>query len=154
MVRTAIVGEKNRDTNMFKTGVVINTRRLTLQGFVQENVSPDRDKSTDKNRGYQRLANNSSVIHNIQEFVNGIVHTNGIEFFLSMLKQSHKGTFPKILPKNFGRYVSEFTCELNVRPQNTFDIMFRKMAQRRLTTKKVTANGLDSGTRRSEENAC
>jgi len=149
--KTAIVGVKDRDTNKIKAKVVIDTSKLTLQGFVEENVDKEAEKNTDNNRGYQGLTNHSSVNHSAKEFVDGMVHTNGIESFWSILKRSHKGTFHKMSPKHLQRYVGEFDRRHNVRPQDTLDIMesmAKGMDQRRLTYKKlITKNGLDSGAR-------
>ena len=149
--KTAIVGVKDRKTNKIKARVVIDTSKLTLQGFINENVDEDAEKYTDESRSYLGLAHHSAVNHSAKEFVDGMVHTNGIESFWSMLKRSHKGTFHKMSPKHLQRYVCEFTGRHNVRPLDTLEIMggmVEGMENRRLTYKELTSdNGLYSGAR-------
>ncbi|MYF27547.1 MAG: IS1595 family transposase [Gammaproteobacteria bacterium] len=149
--KTAIVGVKDRKTNKVKARVVIDTSKLTLQGFINENVEEEAEKYTDESTSYKGLTNHSTVNHSAEVFVEGMVHTNGIESFWSMLKRSHKGTFHKMSPKHLQRYVCEFTGRHNVRPLDTLEIMsgmVEGMEKRRLTYKQLTTdNGLDSGAR-------
>lgn len=149
--KTAIIGVKDRETNRIKAKVVIDTSKLTLQGFINANVADDAEKYTDESRSYKGLTNHSTVNHSAEVFVEGMVHTNGIESFWSMLKRSHKGTFHKMSPKHLQRYVCEFTGRHNVRPFDTLEIMsgmVQGMEKRRLTYRELTAdNGLDSGAR-------
>ena len=42
----------------------------------------------------------ASVRHSVGEFVDGMVHTNGIESFWSMLKRAHKGVYHKMSAKH------------------------------------------------------
>lgn len=149
--KTAVVGVKDRETNKIKAKVVIDTSKLTLQGFINENVEDNAKKYTDESRSYKGLTNYSAVNHSDNVFVDGMVHTNEIESFWSMLKRSHKGTFHKMAPKHLQRYVCEFTGRHNVRPLDTFEIMsemVQGMEKRRLTYKElITDNGLNSGAR-------
>ena len=149
--KIAIIGVKDRETNNIKARVVIDTSKLTLQGFINENVAEEAEKYTDESRSYKGLAHHSAVNHSADMFVEGMVHTNGIESFWSMLKRSHKGTFHKMSPKHLQRYVCEFTGRHNVRPLDTLEIMggmVEGMDKRRLTYKQLTTdNGLDSGAR-------
>ena len=45
----------------------------------------------------------------------GMVHTNGIESFWSMLKRAYVGTYHKLSPKHLNRYVQEFAGKHNIR---------------------------------------
>ena len=119
--KTAIVGVKDRETKKVK--VIIDTIKLTLQGFINDNVDGEAKKYTDESTSYKGLTNHSTVNHNAKEFVDGMVHTNGIESFWSMLKRSHKGTFHKMSPKHLQRYVDEFVGRHNLRPFDTEDLM-------------------------------
>ena len=40
--------------------------------------------------------NHESVKHSAKEYVRGMVHTNGIESFWSMLKRAYIGTYHKL----------------------------------------------------------
>jgi len=149
--KTAIIGVKDMETNNVKARVVIDASKLTLQGFINENVEEDAEKYTDESRSRKGLAHHLTVNHSAEVFVEGMVHTNGIESFRSMLKRSHKGTFHKMSPKHLQRHVCEFTGRHNARPLDTLEIlvgMVEGMEKRRLTYKQLTTdNGLDSGAR-------
>ncbi|MCY4186430.1 MAG: IS1595 family transposase [Rhodobacteraceae bacterium] len=151
VAKTAIVGVKDRETNKIKARVVIDTSKLPLQGFINENVDEEAEKFTDERHSYKGLSHHLTVNHSTQVFVEGIVHTNGIESFWSMLKRSHKGIVHKMSPKYLQRYVCEFTSRHNVRPLDTLEIMggiVEGMDRRLLTYKELTTNnGLDSGAR-------
>ncbi|MCY4513986.1 MAG: transposase [Candidatus Tectomicrobia bacterium] len=61
--------------------------------------------------------------HSVSQYVDGKVHTNGIESFWAMLKRGHKGTYHKMRNKHLKRYVDEFVGRHNKRPSGTIDQM-------------------------------
>ncbi|MXV74305.1 IS1595 family transposase [Candidatus Poribacteria bacterium] len=126
---------------------------MTLRGFINENVEKDTEKYTDESRSYKGLTNLSSINHSAREFVDGMVHTNGIESFWSMLKRSHKGTSHKMSPKYLQKYVDEFVSRHNLRSYDTEEMMkmlFSQMKGKKLTYEELIGlNGLDSGARKS-----
>ena len=132
---------------------MIDTSKLTLQGFINANVADDAEKYTDESRSYKGLTNHSTVNHSAEVFVEGMIHTNGIESFWSMLKRSHKGIFHKMSPKHLQRYVNEFVGRHNLRSWDTEDMMkmlFVQMDGKKLTYENlIKSNGLDSGARTS-----
>ncbi|MYJ22502.1 MAG: transposase, partial [Nitrospira sp. SB0673_bin_12] len=54
-----------------------------------------------------------SVNHSAGEFVNGFVHTNGMESVWAVLKRSIVGTYHHVSFKHLHRYVNEVTFRLN-----------------------------------------
>ena len=141
--KTAVVGVKDRDSNHVRVKVVEKTDAETLHGFVADNVDPDAKVYTDDARAYKGLPfDHEKVQHSVAEYVNGQVHTNGIESFWSMLKRAHKGTFHKISPKHLHRYAGEFAERHNVRKLDTLEqmgIMAQGMVGRRLKYKELVA---------------
>ena len=121
--KTAVVGAKDRATKQVVAEVVENTTKATLHGFVDAQVDPDATVFTDEHRSYQGLANHEVVRHSVGEFVNGMVHTNGLESFWSMLKRGHMGVYHRMSPKHLQRYVNEFAGRHNVRNLDTVDQM-------------------------------
>ena len=114
--KTAVVGVKDRATKQVAAKVVRSTDKETLQGFVKDHATPEATVYTDDAPAYDSLPfNHATVKHSVAEYVNGMVHTNGIESFWSMLKRAHKGTFHKISPKHLDRYVQEFAGKHNIR---------------------------------------
>ena len=152
--KTAVVGAKDRATNRVSANVVPDTRKNTLHGFVDEHAAPGATVYTDEATAYESLPfNHSSVKHSISEYVNGDVHTNGIESLWATMKRAHKGTFHKLSPKHLDRYVQEFAGRHNLRERDTIDIMgefVNGMDGKRLKyTQLIADNGLDSMARRA-----
>lgn len=119
--KTAVIGAKERDGKV-KASVIEKTDSATLKGFVVENVETGADVFTDEHSGYRGLSDSfvhRSVKHSIGEYVNGMVHTNGIESFWAMLKRGYKGTYHQMSEKHLSRYVVEFAGRHNVRDFDT-----------------------------------
>ena len=128
--KTAVVGMKDRDSNMVTARVVDEIDAPTLQGFVGDHAAEGATAYTDDHGGYQGMPfEHETVKHSVGEYVSGMAHTNGIESFWSMLKRAHKGTFHKISPKHLQRYVSEFAGKHNVRDSGTLAQMRHTVAQ-------------------------
>lgn len=89
--KAAVVGMKDRDTNAVTAHMVAGTDRPTLQGFVTEHAAPDAPIYTDEHAGYRGLRNHEAVYHSAKEYVDGEVHTNGIESFWALLKRGYIG---------------------------------------------------------------
>ena len=121
--KTAVVGAKDRPSNRVAARVVERTDQPTLQGFVVEHTAPNATIFTDEAGGYKGLPNHHAVAHGAGQYVNGQIHTNGVESFWSMLKRAHTGTFHKMSPKHLNRYVQEFAQRHNLREMDTIDLM-------------------------------
>jgi len=149
--KTAVVGAKDRATGQVVAEVVQSTDAATLQGFVEAHTADGAEVYTDEARAYRGLPNHQAVRHSVQEYVDGHIHTNGVESFWSMLKRAHKGTFHKISPKHLQRYVNEFAGRQNIRGMDTIDQMVAVAAGlvgKRLSYADLIApNGLSSGSR-------
>ena len=153
--KTAVVGIKDRVTKQVAAQVVTDTDGETLQGFVRDHVEPGAEVFTDEARAYVGLTDyeHGTVRHSVGEYVNGRIHTNGIESLWSMLKRSHKGTFHKLSPKQLQRYVDEFGWRQNVREFDTAEqlhALVEGLEGKRLRYRDLIApNGLPSGARES-----
>lgn len=150
--KTAVAGLKNRESNKVTAKVVSRTDAATLQGFVAEHAEEGSTVYTDEAKAYTGLPfNHGTVKHSVSEYVNGNIHTNGIESFWSMLKRAHKGTFHKMSPKHLDRYVQEFSARHNLRELDTREIIetvLSGMEHKRLKYDSLIAdNGLPSGAR-------
>ena len=151
--KTAVVGVKDRETNTVKARVVVSTTKASLQDFVQKHAAQGAQVFTDDASAYDGMKDvqHTSVNHSAGQFVVGIVHTNGIESFWSMLKRAYKGTFHKMSPKHLDLYVTESAGRYNIRPLDTeaqMQAMVQGMAGKRLKYDELTAgNGLESGAR-------
>ena len=113
--KTAVVGAKDRSTNMVAARVVQRTDRDTLEGFIKHVTEDGAVIYTDEARAYDSLPNHESVRHGVGEYVRGMIHTNVVESFWSMLKRAHKGVYHQLSAKHLQRYVNEFAGRHNIR---------------------------------------
>lgn len=151
---TAVIGIKDRETNEVRAEVVRNTTKPTLQGFVREHAEEGASVYTDEHRSYVGLDadyDHGTVNHRVGEYVDGMIHTNGMESFWGMLKRAHKGTFHKLSPKHLERYVDEFAGKHNIRNMGTLaqmrDTVARLIGRRLLYRDLVADNGLSNAGR-------
>ena len=155
--KTAVVGAKDRNTNHVKAKVVKHTDSATLVPFIESVAKQGSKIYTDEATAYDSLPSitnqytHGTVKHSVGQYVDGQVHTNGIESFWAMLKRSHKGTFHKISPKHLQRYVNEFAGRHNLRDQDTagqMEPLTECMVGQRLKYRELIApNGLSAQTR-------
>ncbi len=124
--KTIVAGAKNRETNQVQAQVVDNTKIETLTDFVNETTEKGTEVFTDDLSSYHQLVKeymHQKVKHSVNEWVNGDVHTNGIESFWSLLKRGYYGTYHKLSSWHLDRYVTEFTGRHNSRGMNTIEQM-------------------------------
>jgi ISXO2-like transposase domain len=81
------------------------------------------------------------VIDHAEAYVQGKVHTNGIENFWSLLKRGLKGTYVSVEPFHLFRYVDEQAFRFNNRKDTDgqrFAETLSSVTGKRLTYKKLT----------------
>ena len=120
--KTAVVGVKDRLTKQITAKVIHSTDGKTLKGFVRSRINSKAKIYTDESLAYEGL-NREAVRHSTGEYVNGQVHTNGIESFWAMLKRGFYGTYHHMSPKHLDRYVIEFSGRHNNRSNDTVQQM-------------------------------
>ena len=150
--KVAVVGAKCRTSNQVRAEVVEATDKGTLHDFVKDSAEPGATVFTDDATAYGGIPfDHETVKHSVNEYVDGMAHTNGIESFWSMLKRAHKGTFHKISPKHLQRYISEFAGKHNVRQSGTLaqmrDTVARLVGRNLLYRDLIADNELSSGAR-------
>ncbi|MCY3803775.1 MAG: IS1595 family transposase [Gammaproteobacteria bacterium] len=112
--KQAVVGMRERNGRV-KAMPVQKTDAETLQGAIHENVEPGAKVYTDDHRSYMGLEgyDHASIKHSAGEYVDGMIHTNGIESVWALLKRGYTGTFHHFSMKHLQRYLNEFTFRLN-----------------------------------------
>lgn len=126
-----------------RTMVVPNTKRKSLHGEVTKHVEEGSTVYSDALRSYRQLDEDYThkVINHAEKYVDGIVHTNGIENFWSLLKRTIGGTYVSVEPFHLFRYLDEQSFRFNNRKGND-SARFIKAAQgitgKRLTLKQLT----------------
>lgn len=147
--KTAIIGILDRSKKEVRATVIPTRRKHTLQGEVLANVKPGSALYTDDLMSYQGLDYKGfehQVVDHAERYVNGKVHTNGLENFWSLLKRGLKGTYISTEPFHLFRYLDEQVWRYNNRatednPMNDGDRFRLAMSQivgKRLTFAEVT----------------
>jgi transposase-like protein len=90
-----------------------------LQGNVKEYVLKGSHVYSDSYQGYKALSKNPDFVHKFvdhaERYVDGIVHTNGLENFWSLLKRGIRGTYVSVEPFHLFRYLDEQAFRFNER---------------------------------------
>ena len=97
--------------------VVKNRRKKALQSLVRDNVEVGSALYSDALKSYEGLADDFAhqAIGHAEAYVNGQVHTNGMENFWSLLKRRLHGTCISVDPFHMFRYVDEQASRFNNR---------------------------------------
>jgi transposase-like protein len=132
-------------TSQVRTRVVQNVRRFSLQSEILKHVQMDGVSTiySDALKSYERKASygpHYNYIHQVidhgQAYANGIVHTNGMENYWSLLKRMIKGTYVSVEPFHLFRYLDEQAYRFNTRKMTDgerFNEMAAKVIGKRLT---------------------
>jgi transposase-like protein len=93
---------------MVRAKVVRTRRKQELHKLVCENVETGSTVYTDELLSYDSLSVDFAhqVINHAETYVNGQIHTNGIENFWSLLKRRLKGTYVSVEPFHLFRYIT------------------------------------------------
>jgi hypothetical protein len=115
-----------------------------LQAEVRRHVEAGSALYTDFLLSYEGLASDYAhkVVDHAVEYVNGRVHTNGLENFWSLLKRGINGTYVSVEPFHLFRYLDEQTFRYNNRKDmsdsDRFSAVLSQVAGKRLTYAEVT----------------
>ena len=122
--KTAVFGLLERNTgggtSRVRLKVMDRIRARELDPSIRDNVEKGADVITDAFPSYHRLSDEyiHNVIDHAESYVNGHVHTNGLENFWSLLKRGLKGTYVNVEPFHLFRYLDEQAFRFNERKDN------------------------------------
>jgi transposase-like protein len=130
---------------------VIDRRRKTqLQALVRENVEAQSALYSDALKSYDGLSEEYAhqVIDHPIAYVDGNVHTNGMENFWSLLKRGINGTYVSVEPYHLFRYVDEQAFRFNNRQgmndAERFSLAVSQITGKRLTYSELIGVGLSA----------
>ena len=145
VIKGRIVKEKViLQQSIVKLQVATDTQQKTVEPIVETHVEQGVTVYSDEWHAYNNLKNNyehSIVNHSIQEYVNGAVHTNGIEGFWSILKRGYTGIYHFMSKKHLHRYCVEFGYRYNNKTLTgieKFEIALRNVSTARITYNTLT----------------
>lgn len=148
--KTIVMGMLDREMRQVRAMVVPDVKRATLQEKILNNVEGGAQVITDDFSAYKyALADKfaHAVINHAKSYVDGQIHTNGIENFWSLLKRSLRGTYVAVEPFHLDRYIDEQVFRFNNRATkenplddgDRFGLLCTQIIGKRLTYAELTA---------------
>lgn len=140
--KVAVMGLLERHGGEVRTMVIDGTSREILDPKVRQHVEYGSTVYSDKHSGYDNLddAFVRGVINHAEKYVDGQIHTQGIENFWALLKRSIKGTYVSVEPFHLFRYLDEQTFRFNTRKGTDADRFVKAAAA--LTGKRLMYSDL------------
>jgi transposase-like protein len=126
--KTIIMGIKERGGRM-QTEILHDVKSASLREAMFKNVERGSTVSTDEFYSYGLLKgegyDHGLVKHSAKQYADGIHHTNHVESFWKLFKNSIRSTHIHVSPKYMDRYLKEFTFRSNHRQMGNamFDLL-------------------------------
>src|SRR5260221_14723108 len=144
--KAAIMGILERGGKI-QANVIATRKKKDLQPNIRAHVKAQSAIYTDALMSYIGLNRDylHKTIDHAERYVDGQVHTNGLENFWSLLKRGLKGTYVNVEPFHLFRYLDEQVFRYNNRAtkqhfisdSNRFEMAFPQIADKRLTYDEV-----------------
>jgi hypothetical protein len=115
--KTPVLGLLERESRQVRAAVAPNRKKHHIHPNIFANVEPGSTMYTDDYPAYDSLPAEykREFVNHLQKYVNGRVHTNGLENFWSLLKRTLKGTYVSVDPCHLQAYVDEQVFRYNNR---------------------------------------
>src|SRR5208283_1338841 len=141
--KAVVMGILDRENREIRAKVVPNVQRETLQTEVLNNVKYGTHVYTDSAPAYDLLHWRyiHDFVNHAERYVDGQVHTNGLENFWSLFKRNLRGTYVSVEPFHLFRYLDEQVFRFNNRGSkdksvsdlDRFDLALSQITNKRLT---------------------
>lgn len=144
--KIAVLGMLERTTettpSRVKLQIVKTSKRRELVPHVEANVKRLSRVYTDSLQSYDSLSDEfmHRMVDHAERYVDGQVHTNGLENFWSLLKRAIRGTYVSIEPFHLFRYLDEQAFRFNNRKGT--DAMRFALALKGIINKRLTYTAL------------
>ena len=149
--KTVVMGMMERGGEV-RAMVVENRKKKELQKQIREHVEVGAAIFSDELKSYEGLESDyqHAVINHAIEYVNGNVHTNGMENFWSLLKRGLHGTYVSVEPYHLFRYLDEQAFRFNNREGvddfGRFKLLLSGIVGKRLTYESLIGSGKEAAT--------
>lgn len=146
--KTAVMGILQRGGKV-RTSVVPNRKKSALQAEVRKHVEAGSALYTDALLSYNGLAGDYAheVVDHAVAYVDGKVHTNGLENFWSLLKRGISGTYVSVEPFHLFHYLDEQSFRYNNRKEmsdyDRFTMALSQITDKRLTYEHLTGKDME-----------
>lgn len=150
--KTIVLGMLERGGRV-RTQVVPNREAKTLQPHIRSHVMRGSKVMTDEHAGYNGLEDDflRGVINHAERYVDGLVHTNGMENYWSLFKRGINGTYVSVEPFHLFRYLDEQAFRFSNRAvkhnrltdADRFSLAVSQIVGRRLTFDALTGKNTE-----------
>lgn len=115
--KSAVWGLLDRDQRKVRATVVNAVNREVLQAEILNHIEHGSKIYSDESTIYRAIPKEyiHAFVNHTKKYVNGRVHTNGLENFWSLLKRGLKGTYVAVEPFHLFRYLDEQVFRYNNR---------------------------------------
>ncbi|HKI00013.1 MAG TPA: IS1595 family transposase [Candidatus Sulfotelmatobacter sp.] len=141
--KTVVMGMLQRGGKI-TTKVIAERNKATLHHHVAECIEEGTTVYSDEWGPYSGLEAKfvHQIINHAEKYVDGRVHTNGLENFWSLLKRGLSGTYVSVEPFHLFRYLDEQMFRFNNRKElddaGRFDLAVRQIVGKRITFAQLT----------------
>jgi transposase-like protein len=149
--KTAVMGILEHGGKV-RTSVIPSRKKKALHTEVRKHVQVGSALYTDALLSYEGLEGDYAhqVVDHALQYVDGRVHTNGLENFWSLLKRGLSGTYVSVEPFHLFRYLDEQTFRYNNRNDmgdgDRFVLALSQITGKRLTYEHLTGKDRESDT--------
>lgn len=124
--------------------VVDSLESADLHPVILSHVEKGANLYSDSATSYDALSRHfvHEAINHTEEYVRGLVHTNGLENFWSLFKRCLHGTWVQVAPFHLQRYADEQVFRYNARKvedADRFKTVMKRVPGRRITWRLLTA---------------
>ncbi len=147
--KIAVMGLLERHTGRFDYRMLPDIKLGTMDSTVRRSVATGSAIYTDNFASYHKLENEyvHKVIDHAEKYVEGEVHTNGLENFWSLLKRAIHGTYVSVEAFHLFRYLDEQAFRFNNREdsdQQRFTKVAGSVFGKRLTYAELIGKGVSA----------
>ena len=145
--KTPVMGILERGGKV-RASVIPSRKKKALQSEVRKHVEAGSALYTDALLSYDGLAGEFAhqVVDHAVQYVDGKIHTNGLENFWSLLKRGINGTYVSVEPFHLFRYLDEQAYRYNNRKHDSGETMTDfdrfKLACSQIVGKRLTWDAL------------
>ena len=142
--KAIVMGLLDRHNRKVKIKALPNNRAYYVRTNIIENVEKGSTVYSDALKSYANVSVDGFIhdfVDHTEAYVTGLVHTNGLENFWSLLKRALKGTYISVEPFHLQAYADEQAFRYNHRKltdAERFAIVLKHIVGRRLTYEQLT----------------
>jgi transposase-like protein len=146
--KVVVIGSLERKGRV-RASVAPDRSNAAIRDHVQGNVDVGSVIFSDEHANHWRMDDKyrHEIVRHAEQYVDGNIHTNGLENFWSLLKRGLHGTYVSVEPFHLFRYIDEQAFRFNNRKDmndsDRFDLAVRQIVGKRLTWAEVTGKVQD-----------